>query len=89
MYEANITPTIAGKYTVIVKMTNSYTASHPTFPTEITGSPFNVAVDSDPGKNSIETSTKNHIAGALYTMTIQSRDAISNISDSKRDVYSV
>ena len=89
MYKANITPTIAGRYTVTVKMTNSYTASHPTVPTEITGSPFTVAVDSDPGKNSIETPTKNHIAGAQYTMTIQSRDADNLPIDSTFDVYSV
>jgi len=89
MYKANITPTIAGKYTVTVKMTNSYTTSHPTVPTEITGSPFTVEVDSDPGKNSIETSTETHIAGAVYTMTIQSRDANSSPLDSTFDDYSV
>ena len=56
-------------------MTNKYTADHPTYPTEIRGSPFTVTVDSDPTKSTIETFTKTQIAGALYTFTIQSRDA--------------
>jgi len=75
LYKAKLTPTIAGKYTVKVKIANAYTAADPTISTEIIGSPFTVTVDSDPRKSSIETFKKTHILGEDYTMTIQSRDA--------------
>ena len=67
-------------------MTNAYTAADPTISTEIFGSPFTVTVDSDPRKSSIETFKKNHIASTLYSITMQSRDANSEILDSKNDV---
>ena len=70
-------------------MTNSYTAFNPSLLTEISGSPFTVFVDSDPRLCSIETYTKNHLAGALYTVTIQSRDSLNSPLDSTFDIYSV
>ena len=39
-----LTPTIVGKYTMTIKMTNAYTAHFPSLPTEIYGSPFTVFV---------------------------------------------
>ena len=75
LYETKITPTIAGKYTVTVHMSNSYTTSYPSVSTEISGSPFTVTVDSDPAKSKIKTFSTAHLAGAVYTMTIESRDA--------------
>ena len=52
---AKLTPTVAGKYTVRVNISNDYTHSNPSLPTEIIGSPFTVTVDSDHKLNSIET----------------------------------
>ena len=72
-----------------VKLANAYTAADSSVSKTIFGSPFTVTVDSDPEKSTIERFTTNHKAGALYSMTIQSRDANGNISDSKDDVYSV
>ena len=43
LYQAQLTPTIAGKYTVTVTMTNDYTALNPSLSTKISGSPFTVA----------------------------------------------
>ena len=37
-----MTPSVAGKYTVTVKISNTYTDAFPTIPTEINGSPFTV-----------------------------------------------
>ena len=68
---------------------NTYTAFNPSLPTEIIGSPFTVTVDSDPGKSTIETITTEHIAGELYTLTIQSRDFNKDRLDSTFDVYTV
>ena len=72
-----------------IRIANDYTAAHPTLSTEIIGSPFAVTVDSDPGKSKIKTFTTTHLAGALYTMTVESRDANNNILDSVFDGYSV
>ena len=72
-----------------VKMTNLYTATFPSVPTEIIGSPSSVTISTDPGKSTIETFTTAHIAGSLYTIRMQSRDANSNPLDSSFDVYSV
>ena len=89
LYKAQFTPTIAGQYTVTVHIKNAYTAFNPSLPTEIIGSPFTVTVDSDPGKSTIETITTEHIAGELYTLTIQSRDFNKDRLDSTFDVYTV
>ena len=72
-----------------VNIANSYTAAHPTLTTEIIGSPFGVTIDSDPGKSKIKTFITTHLAGALYTMTIESRDTLGNSLDSTFDIYSV
>ena len=55
LYKVELTPTIAGKYTVTVKIANAYTAADPSVPTEIIGSPFTVTVDSDPRKSTVGT----------------------------------
>ena len=89
LYKAELTPTVAGRYTMTVNIANDYTISNPSLSTEIIGSPFTITVDSDPEKNSIETFADTHIAGNLYEMTIQSRDANNNHLDSSFDVYTV
>ena len=75
-----------------VQIANAYTAAHPTLATQIIGCPFTVTVDSDPNQSTIETFKTTHIAGELYTITIQSRDVqniLNNSLDSTFDVYSV
>ena len=72
-----------------VKITNDYTASHSIAPKEIVGSPFTVTVDSDPKKSRVYAFATTHIAGNLYEMTIESRDANDINLDSTFDVYSV
>lgn len=47
-YYASVTPTVASTYYVTVHMTNDYTASDPSVPTEISGSPFTVIVEPYP-----------------------------------------
>ena len=84
-----LTPSVAGRYKMTVKIANAYTAANPSLSTEIIGSPFTVTVDSDPVKSTIEIFTRDHIAGDLYTLTIQSRDRNHNPLDSTFDVYKV
>jgi len=72
-----------------VKIANAYTAAHFSAPKEIIGSPFTVTVDSDPKQSTVKTFATTHIAGDLYKMTIESRDAKNIILDSDLDIYSV
>ena len=72
-----------------VNIQNAYTTAYPSLSTEIIGSPFTVSVDSDPELCKIQTFTTAHIAGELYTLTIQSRDGNGNPLDSTFDVYTV
>ena len=53
LYKAELTPTVAGKYTMTVNIANAYTISNPSLSSEIIGSPFTVTVDSDPIKSKI------------------------------------
>ena len=48
-----------------------------------------MTVDSDPNKSTIETFVATQIAGALNSITIQSRDSNSQIIDSFVDIYTV
>ena len=47
-----LTPSVAGKYLVTVKIANAYTDAFPTIPTEINGSPFTVTCI-DPSKEPV------------------------------------
>ena len=47
-----LTTSVAGKYTVTVKIANAYTAANPSVTTELNGSPFTVTC-TEPGKEPV------------------------------------